>query len=76
MRLFQDQIDTMRTEADPVVKFAQGYYVHDAGGENVWYYIDGEPPEGQYILRDGAWVPLPRRRVRSGGPTDRRRPGL
>jgi hypothetical protein len=36
-----------------VVKW--GYY--SAG--DVWFYLGAEPPAGQYVFRDGAWVPLP-----------------
>ena len=40
-----------------MVKFARGYYLNDSG-EDIWFYMGGEPPEGQFIFRDGKWEPL------------------
>jgi hypothetical protein len=39
----------------PVVDVVLGYYTR---GDSVFAMLD-EPPLGQYVLRDGAWVPLP-----------------
>jgi hypothetical protein len=36
-----------------------GYYVRDTGEGDAYHYLmTAEPPLGQFILRDGAWVPL------------------
>lgn len=43
-----------------MVKFARGYYSRDSGdGDTVYYYMNGEPPQGQFIFRDGKWKPMP-----------------
>ena len=38
-----------------MVAFALGYYTDG----DVWFHIGAEPPLDQFVLRDGAWVPLP-----------------
>jgi hypothetical protein len=35
-----------------------GYYT-DTGGDVYHFFMAAEPPLGQFILRDGAWVLLP-----------------
>lgn len=45
-----------------MVRFARGYYRRfegGPGGEDSWYFMGGEPPLGQHVLRDGTWIPLP-----------------
>ena len=39
--------------------FKLGYYRRDTGdGYVCHYHMSGEPPDGQYVLRDGKWKPL------------------
>lgn len=45
-----------------MVNVKRGYY-RDVGGEDVGgdvyhFFMAEEPPDGQYIFRGGAWVPL------------------
>jgi hypothetical protein len=35
-----------------------GYYAQDDGVDRWHYFMGDEPPDKQYILRDGAWKPL------------------
>jgi hypothetical protein len=42
-----------------MVNVALGYYTRDAGQDSSHFLMTAEPPSGQYVLRDGVWVPLP-----------------
>jgi hypothetical protein len=35
-----------------------GYYSQDDGVDHWYYFMGDEPPDEQYILRDGTWKPL------------------
>lgn len=35
-----------------------GFYTQDTGQNVYYFYMAAEPPEGQYILREGKWHPL------------------
>lgn len=36
----------------------KGYYTQDTGQNVYYFYMGAEPPEEQYILREGKWKPL------------------
>jgi hypothetical protein len=45
---------------DPMVKLALGYYRRDTGdGYTCNYFMNSEPPDGQFVLRGDVWLPLP-----------------
>lgn len=42
-----------------MVRFATGYYTQDYGdGDVTYYFMNDEPPDGQFIFLGGAWRPL------------------